>query len=130
MSESVSYYCVPAYGTKENGVKKLLKVFVSTFLVVIYVTIMPAFAQSKININTADVEALKTLNGVGEARAEAILQYRKEHGPFRSLDDLKEVRGIKDKVIEDNKSRITFGAEMGQSYQKEAGDQQTTQESR
>ena len=109
--------------------KKILQIFIATFLVISYVAIMPAFAQNQININTADLEELKTLNGIGNARAEAILKHRQEHGPFRSLDDLKEVRGIKDKIVEANRSRITFGAGMGQSSRNETGDHQTVQES-
>lgn len=47
-----------------------------------------------ININIADAEALEDLPGIGPALAQKILDYRTEHGPFSTLEDLKEVSGI------------------------------------
>jgi competence protein ComEA len=67
-----------------------------------------SFAADSVNINTATVEELKTLQGVGTQRAEAIVKYREEHGPFQSLEELKKVNGIGDKIIEDNRSNITL----------------------
>lgn len=71
----------------------------------------PPFASSggeaKINLNTADKEKLMTLPGVGETRAEAILQYRREHGPFRSVSDLRKIQGFGPKTLERLKERIT-----------------------
>jgi competence protein ComEA len=66
-------------------------------------------AQGKIDINSADVETLTTLKGVGEVRAHAIVKYRQMNGPFQSLDDLKHVPGIGDKIIQDNRSNLAFG---------------------
>ena len=67
-----------------------------------------AFAAGKVNINTADVQTLSTeLKGVGEKKAQAIVDYRKEHGPFKALTDLSAVKGIGDKVLEDNADLIT-----------------------
>lgn len=59
-----------------------------------------------VNINTASREQLMTLPGIGEARANAILQYREEKGGFRSLDELKEIQGIGEKMFERIKDRI------------------------
>ncbi|MEM5779833.1 MAG: ComEA family DNA-binding protein, partial [Lawsonibacter sp.] len=47
-----------------------------------------------INLNTADVYDLQRLPGIGEKRAQAIVQYREEHGPFQSVEDLTQVSGI------------------------------------
>lgn len=47
-----------------------------------------------ININTADSKALQTLPGIGETRADAIIKYRNEHGPFGDVGDIKKVNGI------------------------------------
>lgn len=60
-----------------------------------------------VNVNTADAATLAAeLNGVGEKTAAAIVAYREEHGPFKSIDDLKMVKGIGDKLIEKNRENI------------------------
>ncbi len=65
-----------------------------------------AFANGPVNINAATTEQLSTLRGIGQVRAEAIIKYRDAHGPFQSIEELKDVAGIGDKIIEDNRSRI------------------------
>ncbi len=70
------------------------------------------FAQGKVDINQAGVDDLKTLRGIGEVRANAIVKYRQMHGPFKSLDDLKNVPGIGDKIIQDNKSMLAIQGGM------------------
>ncbi len=60
----------------------------------------------KININTATLEELKTLPGVGEKLALAIIEYRTQNGPFQQLDDLLKVPGIGDKKLEQLKDYI------------------------
>lgn len=60
-----------------------------------------------ININTADQSQLDTLPGIGPALAQKIIQYREVNGPFKSIDDLKNVSGIGDKNFENLKDRIT-----------------------
>lgn len=50
---------------------------------------------SKVNLNRANKEQLMTLPGIGEARAEAIIQYRNEHGTFAKAEDIQQVSGIK-----------------------------------
>jgi len=67
-------------------------------------------AGQKININTADLETLETLPGVGPKRAAAILAYRQAHGPFRDLESLRHVKGIGEKTLAKWKDLITFGA--------------------
>lgn len=60
-----------------------------------------------ININTADAVALTELDGIGPAKANAIIDYRKQHGPFKSVEQLAEVKGIGDAFIEKNRDRIS-----------------------
>ena len=65
-----------------------------------------ATKEGKVNINTATVEELKTLKGVGEKKAEAIIEYRKKNGSFQAKEDLMKVRGIGKKLFESFQERI------------------------
>ncbi len=56
--------------------------------------------QAPVNLNTAGVEELVRLPGVGEKTARAILDYRDQNGPFRSVDDLLAVKGIGEKKLQ------------------------------
>jgi competence protein ComEA len=67
-----------------------------------------AVLAETININTADATALDALDGIGEKKAEAIIAYRTEHGEFKTLEDLKEVPGIGDKMFEKIKADIAL----------------------
>ncbi|KZZ85998.1 MULTISPECIES: helix-hairpin-helix domain-containing protein [Bacillaceae] len=62
--------------------------------------------SKKVNLNTAALEDLQTLPGIGPSKAEAILAYRDENGKFKSEDELKEVSGIGDKTYEKLKDLI------------------------
>src|SRR5689334_24862837 len=67
-----------------------------------------------VNINTADATALaKALNGIGPAKAKAIVSYREKNGPFKSVDQLGMVEGITQKLIEKNRADIRLGGEKG-----------------
>ncbi len=60
-----------------------------------------------VNINTADAATISAeLKGVGLAKAQAIVEYRKKHGPFRSADDLSLVKGIGERTVEINRADI------------------------
>jgi len=62
--------------------------------------------SGKIDINTADVHTLQTLNGIGGKKAQAIIDYRNEHGPFNDVHDLLLVYGIGEKILEANQHRL------------------------
>jgi competence protein ComEA len=62
--------------------------------------------QQTININTADAAALTLLKGVGEKKAQAIIAYRDEHGAFQSIEELAEVKGIGDSIVNANREMI------------------------
>ncbi len=60
---------------------------------------LPAEEDDRININTADAAQLEQLNGIGEARAQAIISYREQYGNFGSIEDIKNVSGIGDGIF-------------------------------
>ena len=66
---------------------------------------MPAAEASQmININTANAETLSAaLTGIGMARAQAIVRYREQHGPFASVDELLEVEGVGEVILANNR---------------------------
>jgi competence protein ComEA len=64
-------------------------------------------AAPLVNLNTATLEQLESLPGIGPALAQRILDHRQEHGPFRSVDDLLNVSGIGEKRLEDLRSKVT-----------------------
>lgn len=72
-------------------------------------TAMAADAAGKVDINTADKATLKTLNGIGDALAGRIIEYRQKHGPFKTPEDLQNVKGIGASTFKKNKSRIVAG---------------------
>lgn len=73
--------------------------------------LLPAFAYAAlININTADATLLDTLPGIGPSKAQAIITYRNEHGPFAKIEDIENVSGIGPSTFSDIKSLITVGA--------------------
>ncbi|KMN45275.1 helix-hairpin-helix domain-containing protein [Bacillus sp. LK2] len=67
-----------------------------------------AFSKSedKVQINTASKEQLEKITGIGSRKAESILKYREEHGPFRKIEDLLEIDGIGTKSLEKIKDQI------------------------
>lgn len=66
-------------------------------------------ADGKVNINTASLEELCTLTGIGETRAEAIMEYREQNGGFHSIEELMNIDGIKEKTFEKLREEVTVG---------------------
>ena len=83
-----------------------MKRIILVLLTVMFLTVNIALAA--VNINTADKETLATLSGVGDVKAEAIIQYRKDHGEFKNTEDLVNVKGIGPKTIEKLAKDITI----------------------
>ncbi len=81
---------------------------------------MPVLASSKININTATIEELETLPKIGPKTAKAIVDYRKKH-PFKSVDELIEVKGIGSKTLEKLRPLVTVGKKAKKSKKASSG---------
>lgn len=60
----------------------------------------------KVNLNTATLEELITLDGIGQKVAERILSFRDKNGPFQNPEDLMMVKGVGEKIFEANRSKI------------------------
>lgn len=68
---------------------------------------LPAFAASPVNVNQADAQTIAAaLDGIGMSKAEAIVAYRSAHGPFKSADELRNVKGIGEKTLARNRDAI------------------------
>lgn len=67
--------------------------------------------EALVNINEASLEHLIALPGVGPSLAQRIVDYRKEHGPFKTIEELLNVRGIGEKSFVRLRDRITVGTE-------------------
>ena len=65
------------------------------------------FAVAALNLNTATKDELVALSGIGPAKAQAILDYRTQHGGFKSVDELKDVKGIGARRFEKLKPELT-----------------------
>lgn len=68
-----------------------------------------AFAATTVDINSADATALEQVKGIGPARAAAIVKFRSENGPFKSVDELARVPGIGDKSLEKLRPQLSAG---------------------
>lgn len=85
----------------------MIKNTIAAIVLALALTGFAVAESAPINLNTATAEQLaETLNGVGQARAEAIVAYREENGPFTHIDELVNVRGIGLATLDRNRDRI------------------------
>ena len=83
-----------------------MKTLKSFFFIVLF-SFSSLLYAAQVNINTADAETLSSeLSGIGQSKAEAIVAYREQHGPYRQIEDLTNVKGIGMATIDKNKSRM------------------------
>ena len=68
-----------------------------------------AMAAQKVDVNTATAEKLQDVKGIGPKKAEEIVKYRTANGPFKSVDDLANVKGIGEATVKKIKDQITVG---------------------
>ena len=70
-----------------------------------------AYGADSVDINTADAQTIdRVLVNIGPSKAQAIVEHRKSHGPFKSVDDLKQVKGFRDKLVERLRPELTVAA--------------------
>ena len=80
--------------------KKLLLVLLAFFA-------FSGMAMAAVNLNTASKDELQAVNGIGPKKADAIVEYRKKNGSFKTVDDLKNVKGFGDKSVANMRSELT-----------------------
>lgn len=66
-------------------------------------------APATVNLNTASVAELEQLPGIGPALAARIVEHREAHGPFRAVDELADIRGISERMVDDLRPLVTVG---------------------
>lgn len=97
-------------GIGEKTLEKLLPYFVpigdSTEVITVSDKKDITTASTKINLNTASAEELASVPGIGESKAQSIIEYRNQHGGFKTIEKIKEVKGIGEKTYENIKDKI------------------------
>ena len=82
--------------------------FIRNFLIALLFTLSSGSVLAAVDINQADAAAIAAATkGVGLKKAEAIVAYRKQHGPFKKLEDLAKVKGIGMKTVEKNREYLS-----------------------
>ena len=89
---------------------------VLTLIFVLFSSISLAYAA--VNLNTASVDELDAVKGIGPSKAKAIVDYRAKNGSFKSVDDLKGVKGFGDKSVAKLRSELTVGEVAARSVAK------------
>lgn len=78
------------------------------------------FAYAAVDLNTATKEELEAVKGIGQAKADAIINHRKEHGPFKKVDDLNAVKGFGDKSVDKLRNEVMVSSAAAKPAEKAA----------
>jgi competence protein ComEA len=106
------YLTAPDPGSRRVHAKEaVMKMEPRSLVQALVASLIPAIAWcGPVNVNTADASMLaKELDGIGPAKAQAIVEYRQKNGPFKSPDDLLKVDGIGERVLDMNRGNIQIG---------------------
>ncbi|MCS4281759.1 competence protein ComEA [Pseudomonas sp. BIGb0278] len=105
-STVLSYLLLPLFAGLSFSVNAAPAAVPEPFPVVAQAATTPL---AKTNLNTADASTLqRELNGIGQAKAQAIVAHREANGPFQSVDELLEIKGIGNALMERNRDRLTL----------------------
>jgi competence protein ComEA len=97
-----------------------MEVLMQRLLFALVLALCSGAALAAINLNTATKDELVALPGVGPSKAQAILDYRNAHGPFKSVEELKDVKGIGAKRFEKLKGELTVAGASARPAQQPA----------
>lgn len=75
---------------------------------ILFFLLFVSLAFGTVNINKATAPQLQTINGIGPTKAKEIIKYRKIHGPFKSVNELENVKGIGPKTVAKMKSQVSI----------------------
>jgi competence protein ComEA len=100
--------------TTHGALQRSVQVLIASLMPVVVAWAGP------IDINTADAATIaKELKGIGLSRAQAIVDYREKNGAFKSIDDLRKIKGVGDKTLELNRPNIRFDGAPGRAKKSE-----------
>lgn len=88
---------------------KMLLKSLRLLLVALALSPFTALASPTLDLNTASAAELETLKGIGPVKAQAIIAYRDQHGPFSSVEELDQVPGIGEKMLEQVRAQVHVG---------------------
>ncbi len=97
-----------------------MKTIRTLFCIAGLLLITTAALANSVNINTADAtELAEMINGVGLKKAQEIVRYREQKGPFKTIEDLANIKGIGQATIEKNRQNMTTSGDAGKHAKKE-----------
>jgi competence protein ComEA len=100
--------------TTHGALQRSVQVLIASLMPVVVAWAGP------VDINTADAATIaKELKGIGLSRAQAIVDYREKNGAFKSIDDLRKIKGVGDKTLELNRPNIRFDGAPGRAKKSE-----------
>ena len=88
---------------------RILRLFLLSFFLTVSSPLFAADVVGPVNINVADVDTISAgLTGVGPSKAQAIVTYRENYGPFKSIDELTAVKGVGESLLNKNRDKIVL----------------------